>query len=85
MENACHIYNGGITPIEHEKNVYHTYQLEVDSNFISMFNIIATDGDNRLRLGINKLPLRINRQKIFGEESPIGANNCYFLTEEMLK
>ena len=73
VENACHIYNGGITSIEHEKNVYHTYQLEVDSNFISMFNIIAIDGDNRLRLGINKLPLRIKPPKIFGEgESPIG-------------
>ena len=26
------------------------YQLEVDSNFISMFNIIVLDGNNRLRL-----------------------------------
>lgn len=73
VENACHIYNGGITPIEHEKNVYHTYQLEVDSNFISMFNIIATDGDNRLRLGDKQIAITDKTaKKIFGEESPIG-------------
>lgn len=50
-----------------------TYQLEVDSNFISMFNIIATDGDNRLRLGDKQIAITDKTaKKIFGEESPIG-------------
>lgn len=70
MENACHIYNGGITSIEHEKNVYHTYQLEVDSNFISMFNIIAIDGDNRLRLGDKQVAITDKTAKKYSEKNP---------------
>lgn len=36
VEKACHLSKEGIKPIEYEKNIYHTWQLEVDSNFISV-------------------------------------------------
>ena len=73
MEKACHIIQKRIIPIEYEKNVYQTQQLRVDSNFVSIFNIIVIEGDNRMRLENNKIAItdKIAKQ-IFGTESPIG-------------
>lgn len=62
-----------IIPIEYEKNVYQTQQLRVDSNFVSIFNIIVLEGSNRMRLENNQIAItdKIAKQ-IFGTESPIG-------------
>ena len=75
VEKACHLSKEGIKPIEYEKNIYHTWQLEVDSNFISVFNITVIDGDNRLQLGDKQIAItdKIAKQ-IFGKESPIGKS-----------
>lgn len=73
VEKACHLSKEGIKPIEYEKNVYHTWQLEVDSNFISIFNITVTDGANHLKLEGEQIAITDRMAKhIFGKESPIG-------------
>ena len=73
VEKACHIIQKNIIPIEYEKNVYQTQQLRVDSNFVSIFNIIVLEGSNRMRLENNQIAItdKIAKQ-IFGTESPIG-------------
>ena len=73
VEKACHIIQENIIPIEYEKNVYQTQQLRVDSNFVSIFNIIVLEGSNRMRLENNQMAItdKIAKQ-IFGTESPIG-------------
>lgn len=73
VEKACHIIQEDIIPIEYEKNVYQTQQLRVDSNFVSIFNIIVLEGSNRMRLENNQIAItdKIAKQ-IFGTESPIG-------------
>lgn len=72
VEKACHIIQKNIIPIEYEKNVYQTQQLRVDSNFVSIFNIIVLEGSNRMRLENNQIAItdKIAKQ-IFGTESPI--------------
>ena len=73
VEKACHLSKEGIKPIEYEKNVYHTWQLEVDSNFISIFNITVIDGANHLKLEGEQIAITDRMAKqIFGKESPIG-------------
>ena len=63
------IYLRRYKTIEYEKNIYHTWQLEVDSNFISVFNITVIDGDNRLQLGDKQIAItdKIAKQ-IFGKD-----------------
>lgn len=73
VEKACHLSKEGIKPIEYEKNIYHTWQLEVDSNFISIFNITVIDGANHLKLEGEQIAITDRMAKqIFGKESPIG-------------
>lgn len=50
-------------------------RIEVDSNFISMFNIKVLDGDNHLQLKKDEIAITENTAKrIFGKESPIGKH-----------
>lgn len=74
IESACHIkYSWYRKPIKYNGAEIQLRQMEVDSSFIAMFNIIAIDGDNRLQLGKNQIAItdKVAKQ-IFGEESPIG-------------
>ena len=48
-------------------------QMEIDSTFISMFNISVLDGKSRLILDKNEIAITEEIAKqIFGKENPIG-------------
>ena len=74
VEKACCIYcDTGEKRVAYQKAESKMRQLEVDSNFVSMFNITVLDGDNRLRLNDDQIAITDKAaQRIFGNESPIG-------------
>lgn len=74
IEKSCRVYLGpGEKPVNYQETEYQLTQMEVDSNFISMFHITAIDGDNYLRLDKNQIAITDRAaQRIFGTESPIG-------------
>ena len=60
-------------PVLYQKTEYQMMQLNVDSSFVSMFNITVLNGDNQLRLGKNQIAITDKAAKrIFGDELPIG-------------
>lgn len=61
--------------IKNEDVEFVVRRIEVDSNFISMFNIKVLDGDNYLQLKKDEIAITENTSKrIFGKESPIGKH-----------
>lgn len=74
VESACHIkFYWDKEPIEYKEAKFKLQLMDVDSSFIKMFNIKASDGDSRVRLAMNQIAItdRVAKQ-IFGNESPIG-------------
>lgn len=74
VEKACHVMAGSeAEPVLYQKTEYQMMQLNVDSSFVSMFNITVLNGDNQLRLGKNQIAITDKAAKrIFGDELPIG-------------
>ncbi len=74
IEKSCRVYLGpGEKSVKYKETEYQLTQMEVDSNFISMFHITAIDGDNHLRLDKNQIAITDKAaRRIFGTESPIG-------------
>ena len=74
VEKACHIiYGSDNDPIIYQEKEYQMVQLNVDSSFISMFNITVLDGNSQLKLEKNQIAITDKAAKrIFGDELPIG-------------
>lgn len=74
VESACHaMYNIGSKQVTYNEAEWQMNQMEVDSNFISMFNIHVLDGSSSLQLAENQIAITEKAAKrIFGNESPIG-------------
>lgn len=73
VEKACRVSDSSIQPVKYEGTVYQIQQLEVDSGFISMFNITVQDGNNHLILRSNQVAITDETaRRIFGKESPVG-------------
>ena len=75
MEAACRIRS--IKPsdqrLRYKEAEFQMPQIEVDSNFISMFNITVLNGNIPLHLNKDQIAITDKAaKKIFGEESPIG-------------
>lgn len=79
IEKACRIRLGSYEePIIYDKMEYRLMQLEVDSSFISMFNITVLEGDNYLRLNKDQIAITDKAAKrLFGDESPIGKQMVF--------
>ena len=75
IEAACRIrpIKSPIGKLKYKDNEFQLPQIEVDSSFISMFNITVLDGNTPLHLNADQIAItkRAARQ-IFGKESPIG-------------
>lgn len=70
---CCIFYDWNEKKIKNEDAEFSVRQIEVDSSFISMFNIKVLDGDNHLQLKKDEIAITENAAKrIFGKESPIG-------------
>lgn len=70
---CCIFYDWEEKKIKNEDTEFPVRQIEVDSSFISMFNIKVLDGDNHLQLKKDEIAITENTAKrIFGKESPIG-------------
>lgn len=75
VEKACHIKYTYGNSVKYEDTKFDMFQLEVDSNFISMFNIKAVSGDNHLRMEKGQIAITDKTaRKIFGKENPIGKH-----------
>ena len=76
IEKVCRIfYDWNEKKIKNEDVEFVVRRIEVDSNFISMFNIKVLDGDNHLQLKKDEIAITENTAKrIFGKESPIGKH-----------
>lgn len=76
IEKVCRIYyDWDEKKIKNEDAEFVVRRIEVDSNFISMFNIKVLDGDNHLQLKKDEIAITENMAKrIFGKESPIGKH-----------
>jgi len=76
IEKVCRIfYDWNEKKIKNEDVEFVVRRIEVDSNFISMFNIKVLDGDNYLQLKKDEIAITENTSKrIFGKESPIGKH-----------
>ena len=76
IEKVCRIfYDWNEKKIKNEDVEFVVRRIEVDSNFISMFNIKVLDGDNHLQLKKEEIAITENTAKrIFGKESPIGKH-----------
>ena len=74
IEKVCRIfYDWNEKKIKNEDVEFVVRRIEVDSNFISMFNIKVLDGDNHLQLKKDEIAITENTaMRIFGKESPIG-------------
>lgn len=74
VEKTCRIHSGSSKEqVIYQGTEYQMMQMEIDSCFISMFNITVLDGDNRLRLDKNQIAITDKAAKrIFNDESPIG-------------
>lgn len=64
----------GMKKIKNEDVEFVVRRIEVDSNFISMFNIKVLDGDNHLQLKDEIAITENTAKRIFGKESPIGKH-----------
>lgn len=72
---CCIFYDWNEKKIKNEDAEFSVRQIEVDSSFISMFNIKVLDGDNHLQLKKDEIAMTENAAKrIFGKESPIGKH-----------
>lgn len=72
---CCIFYDWEEKKIKNEDTEFPVRQIEVDSSFISMFNIKVLDGDNHLQLKKDEIAITENTAKrIFGKESPIGKH-----------
>ena len=72
---CCIFYDWNEKKIKNEDAEFSVRQIEVDSSFISMFNIKVLDGDNHLQLKKDEVAITENAAKrIFGKESPIGKH-----------
>ena len=59
--------------MKYKDTEYKMLQMEIDSTFISMFNISVLDGKSRLILDKNEIAITEEIAKqIFGKENPIG-------------
>ena len=76
IEKVCRIYyDWDEKKIKNEDAEFVVRRIEVDSDFISMFNIKVLDGDNHLQLKKDEIAITENTAKrIFGKESPIGKH-----------
>lgn len=76
VEKVCCIYyDWDEKKIKNEDAEFSVRRIEVDSSFISMFNIKVLDGDNHLQLKKDEIAITENTAKrIFGKESPIGKH-----------
>lgn len=74
VEKVCHIrYDSSRKPMKYKDTEYKMLQMEIDSTFISMFNISVLDGKSRLILDKNEIAITEEIAKqIFGKENPIG-------------
>lgn len=73
VEKACHIKYTYGKNVKYENLDLEMLQLEVDSNFISMFNITVLSGDNHLQMDKEQIAITDKAaQRIFGDENPIG-------------
>lgn len=76
VEKVCCIYyDWDEKKIKNEDTEFSVRRIEVDSSFISMFNIKVLDGDNHLQLKKDEIAITENTaERIFGKESPIGKH-----------
>lgn len=76
VEKVCCIYyDWDEKKIKNEDTEFSVRRIEVDSSFISMFNIKVLDGDNHLQLKKDEIAITENAaERIFGKESPIGKH-----------
>lgn len=76
VEKVCCIYyDWNEKKIKNEDTEFSVRRIEVDSSFISMFNIKVLDGDNHLQLKKDEIAITENAaERIFGKESPIGKH-----------
>ena len=76
VEKVCRIYyDWDEKKIKNEDAEFSVRRIEVDSSFISMFNIKVLDGDNHLQLKKDEIAITENAaERIFGKESPIGKH-----------
>ena len=76
VEKVCRIYyDWDEKKIKNEDAEFSVRRIEVDSSFISMFNIKVLDGDNHLQLKKDEIAITENTaERIFGKESPIGKH-----------
>ncbi|WP_290233123.1 ABC transporter permease [Bacteroides acidifaciens] len=76
VEKVCCIYyDWDEKKIKNEDTEFSVRRIEVDSSFISMFNIKVLDGDNHLQLKKDEIAITENTaERIFEKESPIGKH-----------
>lgn len=73
VEKACHVEYTYGNKAKYEDTEFEMFQMEVDSNFISMFNITVLSGDNYLRMDKGQIAITDKAaRRIFGKENPIG-------------
>lgn len=74
VEFACHInYYRDKKPFIYKETEFRMNEIEIDSSFVKMFNIIVLNGDNKLRLAMDQIAITDKAAKqIFGDESPLG-------------
>lgn len=74
VESACHImYDEKSKLVKNKEEEFQIRQINVDSSFIKMFNIVVLAGDSRLRLDKDQIAITDKAAKrIFGDESPLG-------------
>ncbi|MDD3038576.1 ABC transporter permease [Bacteroides sp.] len=79
VEKACHISSNNYPEnIKYQDIEWQIQPQTVDSNFISMFNIIAIDGDIHLQLNKDQIAITDKAAKrIFGAESPLGKKMAF--------
>ena len=77
-EKACHIKYNYERSVKYENTELEMFQLGIDSNFISMFNITVLSGDNYLQMEKGQIAITDKAaRRIFGKESPIGKRMVF--------